>query len=100
MSVGNVSATLNGIPVLNGTNFKIWKNNVTLVLGCMDLDFALREPCPAPLKDQSSLEDRRVFERWEGSNCISLMIIKNTIPKTFLDTMSKENDVRHFLNTL
>ncbi|XP_039143901.1 uncharacterized protein LOC120281015 [Dioscorea cayenensis subsp. rotundata] len=100
MSVGNVSATLSGVPVLSGTNFKTWKNKVTLVLGCMDLDHALREPRPAPLTDQSSLEDRRVFERWERSNRIGLMIIKNTIPETFLDTMSEENDVKHFLDTL
>ncbi|XP_039137099.1 uncharacterized protein LOC120274626 [Dioscorea cayenensis subsp. rotundata] len=100
MSVGNVSATLSGVTVLSGTNFKTWKNKVTLLLGCMDLDHALREPCPATLTDQSSLEDRRVFERWERSNRIGLIIIKNTIPETFLDTMSEENDVRHFLDTL
>ncbi|KAH7669007.1 TROVE domain-like protein [Dioscorea alata] len=100
MSVGNVSATLSGFPVFNGTNFKTWKNKVTLVLGCMDLDHPLREPRPAPLIDQSSLEERRVFEMRERSNCTGLMIINNTIVEAFLDTMSKANDVRHFLDTL
>ncbi|XP_039118807.1 uncharacterized protein LOC120254857 [Dioscorea cayenensis subsp. rotundata] len=100
MSVNNVFTTLNGIPMLNGTNFKTWKNKVTLVLGCMDLDYALREPCPAPLTDQSSLEDRRVFERWERSNRIGLMIMKNTIPETFLDTTSDKRDIKQFLDTL
>ena len=36
-----ISANLNSIPVLNGTNFKDWKENVVIVLGCMDLDLAL-----------------------------------------------------------
>ncbi|XP_039139833.1 uncharacterized protein LOC120277147 [Dioscorea cayenensis subsp. rotundata] len=66
----------------------------------MDLDYALREPCPAPLTDQSSLEDRRVFERWERSNRIGLMIMKNTIPETFLDTTSDKRDIKQFLDTL
>ncbi|XP_039115899.1 uncharacterized protein LOC120251446 [Dioscorea cayenensis subsp. rotundata] len=66
----------------------------------MDLDYALREPCPAPLTDQSSLEDRRVFERWERSNRIGLMIMKNTIPETFLNTTSDKRDIKQFLDTL
>ena len=37
-----ISANLNSVPVLNGTNFKDWKENVVIVLGCMDLDLALR----------------------------------------------------------
>ena len=38
----NVSAQINSIPMLNGTNFKIWLENVEIVLGCLDLDLALR----------------------------------------------------------
>ena len=37
-----ISANLNSIPILNGTNFKNWKENVLIVIGCMDLDLALR----------------------------------------------------------
>ena len=28
---------VNNIPMLNGTNFKKWKEHVVIVLGCMDL---------------------------------------------------------------
>ena len=37
-----VYANLNFVLVLNGTNFKDWKENVVIVFGCMDLDLALR----------------------------------------------------------
>ena len=40
--VSSLSASMNNIPVLNGTNFKKWKEHVMIVLGCMDIDFALR----------------------------------------------------------
>ena len=36
-SAANV-AQVNSIPILNGTNFKVWKEAVEIVLGCMDLD--------------------------------------------------------------
>ena len=39
----SISANVNNILVLNGTNFKKWKEHVIIVIGCMDLDFALRE---------------------------------------------------------
>ncbi|XP_039130887.1 uncharacterized protein LOC120267280 [Dioscorea cayenensis subsp. rotundata] len=100
MSVNNVFATLNGIPMLNGANFKVWKNKVTLVLGCMDLDYALRELHPAPLTNQSSIHDKRVFERWEWANHIGLMIMQNTIPEAFLDTMTEKKVIKQFLDTL
>nr|DAD31005.1 TPA_asm: hypothetical protein HUJ06_009856 [Nelumbo nucifera] len=41
-TANNVFAQISVIPMLNGTNFKIWKENVEIVLGYMDLDLALR----------------------------------------------------------
>ena len=36
------SANQNFVLIFNETNFKDWKNNVLIVLGCMDVDLALR----------------------------------------------------------
>ncbi|KAF7822057.1 Retrovirus-related Pol polyprotein from transposon TNT 1-94 [Senna tora] len=41
-NVTGLSAALNGILVLNGTNFKNWKKRVMIVIGCLDLDHAFR----------------------------------------------------------
>lgn len=80
-------AILNGIHMLNGTNFKTLKNKITLVLGCMDLEYVLREPWASLVEDQSSINDKKVFERWEWSNHIGLMIMKNIILKAFFFTL-------------
>jgi len=48
-SAANV-AKVNSIPILNGTNFKVWKEAIEIVLGCMDLDLALRTERPIPLR--------------------------------------------------
>jgi len=46
ISAANVTAQVNSIPMLNGTNFKAWKEAIDIVLGCMDLDLALRTERP------------------------------------------------------
>ena len=82
-SAANISANMNSIHVLNDTNFKSWKENVLLVLGCMDLDFAIRKEQPASLTVESSTTEKLNFEKWERSNRLSLMMIKRSIPEAF-----------------
>ncbi|KAK9672915.1 hypothetical protein RND81_12G134500 [Saponaria officinalis] len=72
--------------------------SMLIVLGCMDLDLAIRKDCPAPLTDASSLDDKREFEKWERSNRMSLMIIKRGIPEAFRGAVSDEiTDAKEFL---
>jgi len=53
--VASIYANLNSVPVLNGTNFKDWEENMEIVLGCMDLDLALRiEKPPSPTDSSTS----------------------------------------------
>ena len=71
----NISAGINSIPILNGTNFKEWRENILIVLGVMDLDLALRIDCPSEVTEESSSHNRRELEKWERSNQMSLMIM-------------------------
>jgi len=41
---------VNSVTILNGTNFKDWKENIEIILGCMDLDLALRTEQPLLLR--------------------------------------------------
>ena len=86
--------------MLNGTNFKNWKENVEIVLGCMDLDLALRVERPASLTDVSTSDQKKDFEKWERSNRMCLMIMKQSIPETFRGDMSNETDAKGFLADL
>ena len=69
--------------MLNGTNFKSWKENVLIVLGVMDLDLALRVNQLDPLIDERTFDQKREMEKWERSNCMNLMIMKRAIPEAF-----------------
>ena len=97
----NINASINSIPMLNGTNFKTWHENLQIVLGVMDLDLALRVSSPAPLTDESSSDEKRDIERWEKSNLMCLMIIKKVIPKAFRGTISEMiNTAKGFLEEI
>ncbi|XP_028196659.1 uncharacterized protein LOC114381593 [Glycine soja] len=59
--VASISANLNSVPVLDGANFKDRKENMEIVLGCMDLDLALRiEKPPSPM-DSRALTSAKEF---------------------------------------
>ena len=61
----NVSAQISSISMLNSSNFKVWKDTVEIVLGCMDLDIALREEKPTFTPE--NLNEVKI-EKWERSN--------------------------------
>ena len=87
-SASNINASINYIPMLNGTNVKTWHENLQIVLGVMDLDLALRVSSPAPLTVESPSNEKRDIERWEKSNYMCLMIIKKAILEAFRGTIS------------
>ena len=88
-SATSSASNINSIPMLNGTNFKTWHENLQIVLDVMDLDLTLRVSSPAPLTVESSYDEKRDIERWEKSNRMCSMIIKKAIPEAFRGTISK-----------
>ena len=61
-SASNITTNINSIPMLNGTNFKTWHENLQIFLGVMDLDRALRVSSPAPITVESSSDEKRDIE--------------------------------------
>ncbi|XP_012483009.1 uncharacterized protein LOC105797608 [Gossypium raimondii] len=71
------------------------------MLGCMDIDLALREEQPAPFPAESTHNVKRDFERWDRSNRMSLMIMKHSILEAFRGTESEEiTQAKGFLNEI
>lgn len=96
-TAANVSTQVNEIPMLNGKNFKIWKENVEIVLGCMELDLALRTTRPIATTDEPN---EAKIEKWDRSNRISLLIIKRSIPEMFRGSITEKTDVKTFLDSV
>ncbi|KAJ4719034.1 Retrovirus-related Pol polyprotein from transposon TNT 1-94 [Melia azedarach] len=84
----NITANINSIPLLNGSNFKSWKENLEIVLEVMDLDLALREDCPLPLTDKSTFDDKRKKERLKAlrldiSDDLLVCLVLISLPSQF-----------------
>lgn len=53
------------------------------ILGCMDLDIALRTKQLTYLMESSTSKQGKYYEKWDRSKHMSLMIIKLNIPEVF-----------------
>ncbi|XP_071700052.1 uncharacterized protein [Rutidosis leptorrhynchoides] len=82
---------------LNGTNFASWKDQIKISLGITDLDYALRFDQPAPLADESTVEQKRTYDIWERSNRMSLMIMKNSISPAIRGAIPDSENAKEFL---
>lgn len=60
------------------------------LFGAMDLTFALKDDQPKGIKDYSPVEEKNVYDKWERSNRMSLMVIRCTIPESLRDTVAEE----------
>ena len=61
-----------------------------ILLGCMDIDLALRMPKPDELNEESTQEHEVYWGKWECSNRLSLMIMKHRIPEAFRGAVTNE----------
>ncbi|XP_028196634.1 uncharacterized protein LOC114381560 [Glycine soja] len=83
--------------MLNETNFKAWKEAVEIVLGCIDLDLALRTERPIATPETSN---EVKIEKWDRSNRMCLMIMKRSIPEAFWGSISEGQSAKKFLEKI
>ncbi|KAK2987850.1 hypothetical protein RJ640_010632 [Escallonia rubra] len=74
-----ITGYLSSIESLSCTNFRKWKEQSSIILGVMDLNYALQVDAHAALTAESSTEQKAAYEKWEHSNSTSLMIMKGYI---------------------
>jgi len=58
-----VTSYLPSIEQLSGANFKKWKEQISLILGVMDLDYALQVDALVELIAESSNEQKAAHEK-------------------------------------
>ncbi|KAK2992868.1 hypothetical protein RJ640_011961 [Escallonia rubra] len=74
-----ITGYLSSIESLSGTNFRKLKEQISIILGVMNLDYVLRVNAPAALTTETSTEQKAAYENWERSNRIFIMIMKGSI---------------------
>ncbi|XP_042423536.1 uncharacterized protein LOC122011190 [Zingiber officinale] len=96
----SITSQITSIETLTGSNFKEWNEQIRLVLGVMDLDYALWVDKPTPLSDTSTPDEKSAYEKWERSNRLSLMIMKGSISSDIRGGMPDFENAKDFLDSI
>ncbi|XP_025805416.1 uncharacterized protein LOC112884260 [Panicum hallii] len=76
-AVNTMTGYLKSIEPLNGTNYPSWYKDVNVAIAVCEYDLTLRQDKLAERADSDG--DRTAIEKWERSDRMANMIIKNTI---------------------
>ena len=71
-----------------------------LALGCMDLDLALRIDEPETPTEQSTQANCALYERWERSNRLSMMVIKTHISQSIRGSIPECRTVKELMGAI
>ncbi|KAF5468169.1 hypothetical protein F2P56_012345 [Juglans regia] len=66
----------------------------------MNLDLALRTEIPTKPTNESSIEEKTRYERWEHSNRTCLMIMRHTIDKSIRESIHQIDNAKNFLEAV
>ncbi|KAL5775561.1 hypothetical protein ACOSP7_013118 [Xanthoceras sorbifolium] len=96
-----MSLQLSAIKTLTGSNFDEWYESLSMFLGIMNLDLALRVNPPHIPTVESSFEDKKFYESWEHSNRNCLMIMQFTIEKPIRKSVPADcSNAKAFLDAI
>ncbi|XP_019266856.1 PREDICTED: uncharacterized protein LOC109244252 [Nicotiana attenuata] len=99
-----MTTQLNSIEILTSSNYKKWKQDVEIVLGLMELDFALTEQKPTEPTTTSTADEKAKYKKWMKANKLILMIMKRSISDhikgSVLDHIMKLVNIATKLNNL
>jgi len=85
--------------MLNGSNYKKWKQDVDFSLGIADLDITLRED-KLVVNAENTAEQRERLAKWVRADRLSLIAIKRTISDHLLGGLPEECTTKEFLDAL
>jgi hypothetical protein len=81
--ITDLTADINSIPMLTGSNYKEWKDTLEIILGCLDLDIALQRAKPhVPVAD-SPENIQNAHARWMRSNHLYFKVMQRTSRESF-----------------
>ncbi|KAL5750182.1 hypothetical protein ACOSP7_024785 [Xanthoceras sorbifolium] len=66
----------------------------------MDIDYVIRKDEPPAITDTSSTADIMLYERWERSNCLSMMFIETKISADIHGSVDHQDNARDLLKSI
>ena len=69
------SSLINSVPVLDGTNFTLWYQQMTSFLKSQGLYRTLIKACPVQKTEEGAPDISELIEKWEDANSKALGLI-------------------------
>ena len=95
-----ITSYLSSIEQLSGENCKKWKEQIGIVFGCIDFDHALRESEPTKPNFENTNEQKPLYEKWEHSNRMSLMIMKDSNTPAIRGAILDSNNAMSYMKSV
>nr|XP_043633070.1 uncharacterized protein LOC122604244 [Erigeron canadensis] len=95
-----LSAPTLGIEPLTGANYAFWKDQLNLTLGFLDLDYVIRHDESDAIVATSTIDQKAEYEKWEKSNRLPLMTVKNSIPLGIRGAIPDYDKVKTYLKSV
>ena len=84
---------------MNGSNFSNWNEQIFITMGYLNLDLAQQVEEPLMSSSGSTLDAKTLYEKWEHSNQMSLIIIKNKIAKNIISSIPASTKVKELISS-
>jgi gag-polypeptide of LTR copia-type len=98
--ITDLTADINSILMLTGSNYKEWKDTLEIILGCLDLDITLQLAKPSVPAVDSPEKEQNAHARWMRSNCLCLKVMQRTISESFRGLVSDSTLALDYLKEL
>ncbi|KAK9756504.1 hypothetical protein RND81_01G102400 [Saponaria officinalis] len=97
----NLYASANSVVKFNGLNYDEWSEQIRFTLGIMALDFAIiTDEEPPAITDESSKDEISLYESWERSNRLSLILMRMTMAESIKPSMPKTEKAKEFMTKI
>ncbi|RWR73399.1 Gag-protease-integrase-RT-RNaseH polyprotein [Cinnamomum micranthum f. kanehirae] len=93
-------STLGTIPTLDGSNFVEWLDALMIAITFLDLEIAFDEPMPENPTENSTAEERTIYEKWIKANKVGVKIILNSISRTIRGSIGIKDKAKDLLDTV
>ncbi|KAI5391918.1 hypothetical protein KIW84_076642 [Lathyrus oleraceus] len=91
----------NAMTKFNGMNYADWSEKIRFQLGVMDLDMALiMDEKPAAITEDSTEDERSLFEAWERPNMLSLNLMRTTMTENVKPFIPNIENAREFMKNV
>ena len=85
---------------MDGSNFVEWLDALMIAITFLDLEIAFDEHMPENPSENSTVEERTIYEKWIKANKVGIKISLNSISRTIRGSIGIKVKAKDLLDTV